>query len=526
LVTQFIEAPLGLGLNVVSAGGDLQLDSRSNNLNIFATTGAVSIFNDFTSGIEIGVDGSITQPVISLSAELNLGASAVVTIDSVQGSAGQVMIANADGTMDWGANGGGVTSATAGDNIVCDPTSGDVVVSLASFVTLPSLETTTSLEVRGTLSDGTPSVGSAGQVLSSTGSGVQWVDLPIADAGLQNRLQIVPTEYDRLVATIYSGSVTTPSSWLPDETTYQPSVSFVGGGWGAFKEVGTSGASTQIQWSPYNPYFGQALPYTIPPVNPIMKKDLNTLYAVIRTKNRINVQGTIFFNVYTYDITTAPGLDFYTNRFDYSMSIYPTAWGGSTTTSATLAGGYKYLIYACDTPKTTQQTLTTINAVNAIEGQTYMIQVVGTTNWTAIGASVATIGCVFVKNATPATGTGTCNIEVNTGILIGNGLSATSTDSGVQVGLKDPYDIFTELPHIPFNAVAVASKEPQPADITNIAISKIVIGTTSGALGGAGANAQPTLEFVIEHIGYSGNKNVPGTLYENNGFELLYGSPP
>jgi len=341
-----------------------------------------------------------------------------------------------------------------------------------------------------------------------------------ADLGLQNRLQIIPTSENLFSSIIYSDAVTTPSDWLPDNTTYQP-ISALTPGWGAFKQVGTTGASTQLQWSPYNPYYNEVLPYTVPLVNPILKKELNTLYAVIRTNNRINTQGVIFFNIYTYDITAPPSPSAtatYTNRFDYVNTLYPTAWGGGITTNATLAGGYRYLIYACDTPKTSQQTLTTVNATATIQGNTYVILVVGSTNWTAIGAAVATIGCVFVKNSTAATGTGTCTIEVNTALLIGNGLSATSTDAGTQVGLKDPYDLYRHLPHIPFNSVAVASNSVQPADITNVAISKIVLGTTSSAI-------TPTFDIVVEHIGYSGNKLAAGN-YENNLYNLEFGSAP
>jgi hypothetical protein len=50
---------------------------------------------------------------------------------------------------------------------------------------------------------------------------------------------------------------------------------------------------------------------------------------------------------------------------------------------------------------------TPVLAANLITGEEYEITVVGTTNWTAIGAPSATVGVRFTKNAVAATGTGT-----------------------------------------------------------------------------------------------------------------------
>jgi len=52
----------------------------------------------------------------------------------------------------------------------------------ANTVTAASVVANTNLSVGGTLRDGTAAVGGAGQVLSSTGSGVRWVDMPVYTA--------------------------------------------------------------------------------------------------------------------------------------------------------------------------------------------------------------------------------------------------------------------------------------------------------------------------------------------------------
>jgi hypothetical protein len=241
------------------------------------------------------------------------------------------------------------------------------------------------------------------------------------------------------------------------------------------------------------------LPYTVNPSPTILKKDLSSLWAVITTKNRINVQGTNFFNIYTYDVTNPPTApDDYTNRFDYSIGNFPTMYGAPVTTAQTLAGGFRYLICAVDSPKIVQQTLAnrtvTLLLNQLVSGRTYTIATVGTgVNWTLIGAAVAVVGCVFVYNGNVTTGTlGVATEEVSTSILIGNLQTPGQTSF-----LRDPYDIYTDIPHVQFNAVVGASKNPQPADISDVAVSKIVIGTTSGLLG------CPTLDWTVEAIGYS-----------------------
>lgn len=346
----------------------------------------------------------------------------------------------------------------------------------------------------------TGSTGSIGETGPTGPTGANGVTGPI-DPGLYNTLQIVPALSGQENSIVYysgpTGLTGPPNSWIGSTGIAQPLTGGTQDGWRNFKQVGVTGPATQVQWSMYNPYFGESLPYTTNP-SPILKKDLSSVWAVVTTQNRINVQGTIFFNIYTYDITNPPTPpDDYTNRFDYSIAIYPTMYGGPTTTQQSLAGKFRYLICAVDSPKTTQQTLAnrtvTLLLNQLVTGNTYVIATLGTgVNWTSIGAAVAIVGCVFVYNGVVTTGTlGVATEEVSTSILIGNLQTPEQTTF-----LRDPYDIYTDIPHVPFNSVTGASKNPQPADISNVAVSKIVIGSTSGTI-------NPTLDWTVEACGYS-----------------------
>ena len=339
------------------------------------------------------------------------------------------------------------------------------------------------------------------------------------DAGLQNRLQIVPTLVGQTGSTVYytgPSSVGSPSSWIPLNAGFTGSgdalpTSGTNNGWKNFKQVGTTGTSTKVSWFCYNPYYSQTLPYTLNPTPTILKKDLQSVWAIITTKNRIVTQGTIFFNIFTYNVSDPPTSPLnFTNRFDYSIALYPTAYGGPTTFPQTLAGGFRYLICAVDSPKTSQQTLANRTVTLALNellvGRTYTIATVGTgVNWVALGAAVATVGCVFIYNGFAATGTlGVATEEVTTSLLIGNLQTPTQTSF-----LRDPYDIHTDIPHVPFNAVTGASNTPQPADISNVAVSAICISSTSGTI-------SPTLDWTVEAIGYSGNNGEVNVSYTLN----------
>jgi hypothetical protein len=330
--------------------------------------------------------------------------------------------------------------------------------------------------------------GQADALAIATNENNEVVFYPSLDAALANRLQI--TTAAGINNTIVNfNDVQKPSIWIPDAATQSPTDG--GPGWRSFKQVGITGAATQVQWYPYNPYYGESLPYTVNPAFPIPKKDLSALWAVIKTTNKISTQGLFFFNIYQYDIANPP-VGTYNKRTDYAMYQYVSKWGGPTTAAGvgSLNAGYRYLICAVDTPKDSPQTTATVNATALVAGTRYTILTVGTANWTAVGAPVAAIGCVFTATGV-AIGTGTATYEINTSLLIGNGVSPTQTTF-----LREPYNIHTSMPHITLNTVSNLTPGPIVGNPEDIPISAIVFGTTSSAV-------SPTLDFSVEYLGYS-----------------------
>jgi hypothetical protein len=241
----------------------------------------------------------------------------------------------------------------------------------------------------------------------------------------------------------------------------------------------------------YNPNYTLSTPYISNPDPVILRKDLTSLWAVVKTTNKISTQGLFFFNIYTYDIANPPA-GTYTKRTDYAMYQYASKWGGPTTAAGlgSLNAGYRYLICAVDTPKDSPQTTSTVNATALVAGTRYTILTVGTANWTAVGAPVATIGCVFTATGV-AIGTGTATYEVNTSLLLANGVTPTQTTF-----LRDPYNIFTSYPHITLNTCSNNTPGTIVGNAEDLPITALVFGTTSGAV-------SPTLDLSVEYLGYS-----------------------
>lgn len=343
--------------------------------------------------------------------------------------------------------------------------------------------------------------GITGQVLTTDGTYVHWAN-QVNVSGLENKLQVVSVASSQTteLVTFSSGAspVGSPSSWIPFSTEALPTDG-LNNGWGHAREVNQSGLPYKVEWYPYNPYYGLSPPFS---PTPFLKNQLRSVWAVIYTRNRINIQGTLFFNIFTYDTDNPPAS--YTNRFDYNILNQATPEG--ITGSSTLAAGFRYLICAVDEPKYIAQTTATVTvALGFVTGTRYTILTVGNTNWTSIGAAVAQVGCVFTKNSTVATGSsGSATVDVNTSILIGNGQYPAQTEK-----LSDPYDIFTDIPHIPFSAVLVTSNSPQPSDPSAVGVSAICIATTSSGI-------TPSLDFTVEAIGYSTNTG------ENHRYNLIY----
>lgn len=237
-------------------------------------------------------------------------------------------------------------------------------------------------------------------------------------AGIYSKLGIVPTALYRTTQTVNYGIVGTPSQWVPDQ---QPPTLGADNSWRHIKPAGAPGVGIKINWNMYNPYYGQALPYTVPASPPILRKDLNAVWAVIRPVANIAVQGAIFFNLYTYNVASPP-VGGFTSRWDYNANNLALPL---TTGTQTLCAGFKYLIYCYDAPKivATPANLTTITQANGqYPTQTYATR------------------------------------------------------------LQDPYDIYTDMPHIPFSAVSL-HPNPQTAPVPlDVQVSGIALNTTSSSL--------------------------------------------
>jgi len=252
------------------------------------------------------------------------------------------------------------------------------------------------------------------------------VNLP----GIYNYLSIVPTAIGQTSSTQTYTSVPTPSAWVPNatpNTTIVPAVTGPGTPWRLTKPAGAPGTGQRWWVWPYNlyPTVGAPGPLSTPPTPPgvpILKKNLNALYAILRVKTaNIATQGSFFWNIYTYDAAAAPASN-YSNRFDYQANNLALPY---TTGALAFQTEFLYLVYACDAEKIV---------------------------------------------ATPS---------VSTTITQCNGQTPTQLTSQM---LRDPYDIHTDLPHIPLSAVAVANGSVIPSDISNVNVSALIFGTTSSAL--------------------------------------------
>jgi hypothetical protein len=172
----------------------------------------------------------------------------------------------------------------------------------------------------------------------------------------------------------------------------------------------------KMNWSVFNPYYptilsGIALSYPVDTPK-IKKKNLQSLWAVVTphttmTMTAGSMLGYLFFNVFTFDYGNGSPLG-YTNRFDY---LCTKAVENFSNELVVLQAGYKYLIYAKDSSK-------------------------------------------YVANATdnfaPFYAYSTYPNQLTTEML------------------KDPYDIHTDILHIPFNYNVVKSPSITVMKITGI----------------------------------------------------------
>lgn len=171
---------------------DMNIDQGTINV----TSGGVNLDN--ASNLSVGGVATFSSAV-NLGTVLDFGATTSINDYSGSvGTAGQVLTVNATGTgVEWSSAAGttpslqqvlNVGNTATSIAIVMDGT-GAFTTSATNTMTLASTNTfsgtntfTADIEVDGTIEDGGGSAGTAGQVLSSTGTGVQWVDAASATA--------------------------------------------------------------------------------------------------------------------------------------------------------------------------------------------------------------------------------------------------------------------------------------------------------------------------------------------------------
>ena len=220
------------------------------------TSGGLNLDN--ASNLSVGGVSTLSGDV-NLGTTLNFGATTTISdYSNSVGTAGQVLTVNAAGTgVEWSSAAGttpslqqvltvGNTATSIAINMVGNgafTTSATNVMTLASNNTFSGTNTFTSdIEVDGTIEDGTGAVGTAGQVLSSTGSGVQWID---AASATTPTLQTVLTAGDTATENInLTGNIDLTGSMI-----FQPNSTInAGGGVGTNGQVLTS-TGGGLTWS-------------------------------------------------------------------------------------------------------------------------------------------------------------------------------------------------------------------------------------------------------------------------------------
>jgi len=235
--------------------------------------------------------------------------------------------------------------------------------------------------------------------------------------------------------------------------------------------------ATYIAWYPLNALFGLSLPQTVVPSIAVRKKNLNSVWALVRFNNDIAQQGYFSLTVETYAYQATNTTNNYTGRWAYSLPSYAIAGGSAvqfnagatlTTTMPRVVGGFTYLLYIEDKyPKMLP------NIANSF--------------------------------------------QVSNGLFPSQSLIANVS--------RDPYDIYPEYAHFPLNAVQYSQNATQPtygpgnpyADQADVEVASIYFKTTSSP--NVPQAPQPAFDFQVLAMGYSGI-NDNGT--QANNYTLQY----
>ena len=206
------------------------------------------------------------------------------------------------------------------------------------------------------------------------------------------------------------------------------------GHWGFNKPIGDV---RKFNWCCFDPYYPAVPSIGVPPSTLILKSQLQAFYIIVTINTLMNSasqQGYLYFELYTYDYVNG-STTFFTNQWTYVMPTNALAW--VTTASLNISAGQRCLLYARDDQK------------------------------------------YLANPATPATFASSNGQALNQNTYV-----------------ADPINIHPDIPHIAFNfANYNITPTPQPANINNVAISKLQISCTSGARATA-------LNLDIETIGY------------------------
>jgi hypothetical protein len=236
--------------------------------------------------------------------------------------------------------------------------------------------------------------------------------------------------------------------------------------------TGTGRATTneKISWYALNALYNQSLPASLPSPNRTIKKcDLETAWVLIKMNSDVAFQGAIAIQIETYayqDISNNSGT--YTGRWAYSTPF--SGIGRTTDLSGTsvnrLRSGFMYLLYASDTSP-------------SISGRTG-------------GYSTGGSGMFAPSQIDPAK------------------------------SLRDPYELYTEYPHLALTATLYSEVSSQPVygvggmytDRADVEVASIYLNTdsTSPPYGPATttitppvtAGTQRVMDFNVMAFGYSG----------------------
>ena len=228
-------------------------------------------------------------------------------------------------------------------------------------------------------------------------------------------------------------------------------------------------------WFPLNSLFQVSLPTEIAPATAVRKKDLNSVWALVRFNNDIAQQGYFSLTVESYAYQfNGNGSNNYTGRWAYSLPSWAVAGGSAvqfnagttlTTTMPRAVGGFTYLLYIEDK---------------------------------------------YPKMLPNIAG----SFQVSNGMF--------PSQSQVANTSRDPYDIYPEYQHYPLNAMLYTANATQPpyqptegavyADPADVEVATIYFKTTQGP--NAPQSPQPAFDFQVLAMGYRGT-NGAGTQAQN-----------